>query len=393
MPPRVKLVRDLGARLREGHPWVYAQALERKGTLTPGAVVDLVDRAGHFVARGWADPAGPIGLRVLTLDPATPVDEALVRARVASACAIRRAAAALIDSDAARLLHGEGDFVPGLVFDRYAGTGVVRFDGAAAAAFWRPFVPAIRDAAGAAGFPIDRIWARGLGRRGGEGEPLAGVRPDPVEIREGQARYEVDVVHGQKTGFFLDQRENRRVVARHAGGATVLNLFGYTGGFSVASALAGARRVTTVDLARPAIEGAARNFALNGVDPDAHELVTGDAFEFLRGAAAEGRRWDVVVCDPPSFAPSAAALPKARSAYRELNRAAAFVVAAGGLLATASCSSHVTPADFQALVAEGVAAAGRDAVLLDVRGAGIDHPVIPAFAEGRYLKFLLAAIR
>ena len=199
-----------------------------------------------------------------------------------------------------------------------------------------------------------------------------------------------DLVAGQKTGFFLDQRENRALVASHAAGATVLNLFGYSGGFSVAAGLAGARAVTTVDLARPAIDAARRNLARNGLDRG-HELVVADCRELLARAAAAGRSWDIVVCDPPSFAPSAKALPGAIAAYRDLNRAAAAVVADGGLLATASCSSHVAPAAFSVVVAEGLALAGRGGRVLAARGAGPDHPVSPAFPEGRYLKLLLVA--
>ncbi len=393
MLPRVKLVKDLSRAIRGGHPWVYSAALSAPRGLAPGALVDVVDARGRLVARGFFDPAGPIGVRVLSVDegahPATPE---WLRARVTSACAIRTAAG--IDSDAVRLLHGEGDFVPGLVVDRYATTGVLRFDGAAAAAFWRPRIETVAAACGAAGFAMDRIWARAVERGGGGEAILGGPPPATVEIREGQARYRVDVVHGQKTGFFLDQRDNRAAVARLAAGAQVLNLFAYTGGFSIAAALAGARRTTTVDQAAPAIEAAAANFDLNQIDRASHELVVADVFAFLGDAQAASRRWDIVVCDPPSFAPRAQALPKALAAYRELNRAAAAAVAPGGLLATASCSSHVTPADFQAAVAAGLAAAGRvdGARLLDVRGAGADHPVTPAFPEGRYLKFLLVAL-
>jgi len=423
MVSRVKLVKDLSRAIRGGHPWVYSAALSAPDGLAPGALVDVVDARGQLVASGFFDPVGPIGVRVLSIDEAagaaasvrrkahppdpsfagvgTSVVEDWLQARVRSACAIRTAAG--IASDAVRLLHGEGDFVPGLVIDRYATTGVVRFDGAAAAAFWRPRIETVAAACAAAGFAMDRIWARPV-ERGGEGEAIrGGPPPATVEIREGAARYLVDVVHGQKTGFFLDQRDNRAAVARLAAGAEVLNLFAYTGGFSIAAALAGARRTTTVDQAAPAIDAAAANFAANGLATGRagggargapHELVVADVFDFLRDAATLSRRWDIVICDPPSFAPRAQALPKALAAYRELNRAAAAAVAPGGLLATASCSSHVTPADFQAAVTSGLQAAGRidGARLIEVRGAGPDHPVTPAFPEGRYLKFLLIAL-
>ncbi len=375
----LRLGKDISRHIRVGHPWIYRDALAR-AKAARGAVVDVVARGGEHVARGFFDPDGPLAVRVLALARAS-LDDDWLRGRVRRAAAIR--AAARIDSDGVRLLHGEGDLTPGLVLDRYAGVGVVRFDGAAAEVFWRPRVPAVVAAAGDAGYPLARVWSRG-------GEALVGEAPEPVVIREGPARFEVDVVHGQKTGFFLDQRMNRARVGELAAGARVLNVFAYTGGFSVAAGLGGAVSVTTVDAAAPAIAAARRNLERNGLP--AGELLAVDAFEFLERARAAGRTWDLVVCDPPSFAPRAEALARALRAYRALNRAAAVVVAPSGLLVTASCSSHVTGPEFRAAVAGGLADAGREARLLDVRGAGPDHPVLPAFPEGAYLKVLYVAV-
>lgn len=384
----LRLAKDLSRALRLGHPWIYRDALVPSGRpIAAGAVVEVTTRDGDRV-RGFFEAEGPIAVRVLGRGNA-PVDDDVLAERAGHAARLRAAILPRLDTDAVRLLHGEGDMLPGLVLDAYAGVGVVRFDGVAARSFWLPRLERLLAALAANGFPLSAIWAR-AGRSGGAGTVLRGTLPDTLVIREGRARFEVDVVHGQKTGFFLDQRENRRLVARHAAGATVLNLFGYTGGFSIAAALAGARAVTTVDLAKPAIEAARRNLALNGLT-SGQELHAVDCRLFLDGARASGRRWDIVVCDPPSFAPSAHALAPALAAYRELNRAAAAVVAPGGLLATASCSSHVTPAAFQSVVAE--ALVGRPgARLLAARGAGPDHPVPPAFPEGRYLKMLLVGL-
>jgi len=366
----MRLRKDVSRHVRLGHPWIYREALA-PAKAARGAVVDVAAPGGDFLARGFFDPDGPLAVRVLSLAP-EPIDDAWVARRVGRAVALR--AAAGIDSDGVRFLHGEGDFVPGLVVDGYAGVGVVRFDGAAAEAFWRPRLPVV-----AAGLPVERLWPRG------DPDP-----PPPVLMREGAARYEVDVVHGQKTGFFLDQRPNRARVGEMAAGARVLNLFGYTGGFSVAAGLGGAASLTTVDQAAPAIAAARRNLARNGLPPG--ELHAADAFGFLAAARAAGRGWDLVVCDPPSFAPRAEAVPRALRAYRSLNRAAAAVVAPGGQLVSASCSSHVDAAAFRAAVAEGLADAGREARLIGTRGAGPDHPVVPAFPEGAYLKVLYLAL-
>jgi 23S rRNA (cytosine1962-C5)-methyltransferase len=192
---------------------------------------------------------------------------------------------------------------------------------------------------------------------------------------------------GQKTGFFLDQRDNRRAIRRHAAGQNVLNLFAYTGGFSLHAALGGARRVTSVDIAPPAIAGLERNLALTGLPADGHELAATDAFDFLARAARQGRRWDLVIADPPSFAPSERTRPAALAAYRRLAAAALAVTEPTGRFALASCSSHITEADLLEQLAE--LAPTTPLRLRAAAGAASDHPVLPAFPEGRYLKFLL----
>ncbi|MBI4510093.1 MAG: class I SAM-dependent rRNA methyltransferase [Deltaproteobacteria bacterium] len=391
---RLRLAKDITRHILTGHPWVYRHALAPDGRrLAAGDEVLVEDPRGRPLARGFFDPDSPIAVRVMSRDPDQALDDEWLERRVGSAVALRKAAATHLDSDGVRLIHGEGDFCPGLVVDLYVSLAVVRFDGSAARAFWRPRLSQVLALAASGGVPVERAWARpdeGKGARTAHGEALLGEEPkEPVVIREGNAQFEVDVVHGQKTGFFLDQRDNRLLVHKLAAGARVLNLFAYTGGFSVAAALGGARQVTTVDVARPAIEVARRNLARNEIPLAGQELVIADALEFLEGAMERRRKWDMVICDPPSFAPSEKAKPRALLAYRQLARAAASVARQGGLLCTASCSSHVTADDFWAQVALGVSETGRTARVLDVRGAGVDHPVPPSFPEGRYLKFLL----
>jgi 23S rRNA (cytosine1962-C5)-methyltransferase len=380
------LAKDVGRNLRLGHPWIYREAL-RGAAGAPGELCDVIGPGGEAVGRGFYDPDGPIAVRLLgaAAEVASP---GFVLARARRAADLRALAGARIDSDGVRLIHGEADFLPGLVLDWYAGVGVARFDGAAAAARWRPHAAEVAAAVGEAGFPVRALVERG--GRGSAGQRLLGELPGNVSLREGRCRFEVDVVAGQKTGFFLDQRDNRRLVGAHAAGARVLNLFAYTGGFSIAAALGGARAVTSVERAAPAVAAMTRNLGLNGLDAG-QELVTEAVWRFLEVARAARRAWDLVICDPPSFAPSARALPQALRAYSELNRAVAAVVEPGGLLFTASCSSHVTPAAFEEAVAGGLA--GRaGARILEARGAGLDHPVLPGFPEGRYLKLLLVSL-
>jgi 23S rRNA (cytosine1962-C5)-methyltransferase len=380
----VRLAKDLRRSLQLGHPWIYDRALE-PARLVPGQLVEVSDRRGPL-ALGFADPDSPIRVRVLSLDAGCDPDAEWARARAARAASLRRADPHLDGTDAFRLIHGEADFMPGLVVDLYGATAVAVTDGAGAAAFWTDRLAAAIEGARTAGLAIDRVWLRA---RGGPGRAVIGDQPPPhVAVREDAARFEVDVRHGQKTGLFLDQRENRRYLATLARGRRVLNLFGYTGGFSLHAQLGGAAQVTTVDQARPAIDAAARNIAASGLDPAAHELVCADAFAWLAEAAAAGRRFEVVVCDPPSFAPRAQALATARAAYRRLNALALAVVAPGGLLLTASCSSHMTPADLRDAVARAALDAGRRVLVRTARGAASDHPVLPAFPEGDYLKLL-----
>jgi 23S rRNA (cytosine1962-C5)-methyltransferase len=384
--PRVRLKKELERSLRAGHPWIYADALAVPRGLQTGSVVDVESLRGQVIARGLYDARSPIAVRVATRDPSETLDAAWVRARVDSALAARRGAVDFAENSAFRWLNGEGDFLPGVVVDVYGPVAVVRLDGDAVRA-WRGWVV---DAVVAAGrtLGVRHVYERARGERG---EALhGGTPPVPVEIREAGARFWVDVVHGQKTGFFLDQRENRRRVRQFAAGRSVANIFGYTGGFSVQAALGGARQVVTVDTAAPALDGARANLTLNGLDPARHACEREDAFVWLERARAEGRRYGLVIVDPPSFAPSERAVKKALAAYRDLHARALAVVEPEGLLAAASCSTHVGLEAFLGTLADGAERARRRLRLLEVAGQPADHPSLPAFPEGRYLKFVIA---
>ncbi|HWN71547.1 MAG TPA: class I SAM-dependent rRNA methyltransferase [Haliangium sp.] len=397
--PVVVLAKDLRQRIQEGHPWLYDRALARlPPDLAPGALV-RVAHGSQPVAVGFADPGSPIAVRVLSFDPGDPLDHAWAAARAEQAARCRLADPRLAGLDALRIVHGENDAMPGLVIDVYRDTGVVVFDGAASAAFWLPRMDAVWHGLTSAGLALARLWARPV--RATQDADAAGDRrvgrllrgdepPAQILIDEGGARFEVDVRAGQKTGFFLDQRHNRQLVRELAAGAEVLNLFAYTGGFSVHAALGGARRVTSVDIARPAIEAAQRNFGHSGLRAADHVFAVEDAFAYLERAGARGERFDIVIVDPPSFAPSERARPRALRAYGKLDRLALDVVAPGGWLVSASCSSHVTGADMTAVLATAAAGAGRRVRVVDVRGADRDHPVLPAFPEGSYLQALFA---
>ena len=379
--PRWRLTKPLRARIREGHPWIYDRALAPvPAGLAAGELVTIVDDDGP-VATAFADPLSPLRARVLD-EPDARIDHAWKRARVQAAAIRRVRDPLLVGCTGRRIVHGEGDACPGLVIDVYADTAVVVFDGEAAAAFWRPALGDVITGAIDGGIEIAHVWVRASRGTTGQGSAFRGNAPAEITITEDEARFVVDVRHGQKTGFFLDQRENRRVIRRHAMGTTTLNLFSYSGGFSLHAALGGASHVTSVDIAPAAIEALGRNVTLSGLAPQ--ETAVADVFDYLARQARKGRRWDLVIVDPPSFAPSERAKPGALTAYRKLATAALAVTELGGRFALASCSSHVTETDLLAMMAT----VAPNARLRWSAGSASDHPVLPGFAEGRYLKFL-----
>jgi 23S rRNA (cytosine1962-C5)-methyltransferase len=374
-------------RLARGHPWIWRESLAHGlDSVQAGQEVQVVSADGAPVGRGLADPASPIAVRLWTRGKA-PIDEDLWRDRAGRAVALRKQLVAGPDTTAYRVLHGEGDRMPGFVVDRYGPVAVLRADGDGAAARVSDLADVLGPALEAWGV---RTLVQRVGKRKKDEKPRLDVlrgeaAPDTVTVREHGLAFVVDLSHGQKTGAFLDQRDNRRRVGELAAGRRVLNLFSYAGGFSLFAAAGGATHVTSVDVAAAAHATAQASFRASGRDPAAHAFVTADVGAFLEQARKRRETWDLVVSDPPSFAPSEKAVPRALSAYRALHRACAGVLARGGIFCAASCSSHVDMAAFLGTLDD--AALGReDLRVLELRGAGADHPTLAAFPEGRYLK-------
>lgn len=388
----LELRKDLARHLRAGHPWVFRKAVERAPSrLPPGAVVDVVEQ-GRFVARGYYDPHSAIAVRILTREAAEPIDAAFWRRRVARALALRREL--VHGTTGYRLVHGESDGLPGVVVDRYDRFAVIKLHSAGLTPHRGEIVEAVRaevpDLAGVYGRDEVPRDDDDEGEKP-EGRVLWGAEPpERVEIVEHGMRLLVDVRRGQKTGLFLDQRENRRLVRELARGRpSALNCFSYTGGFSVAAALGGSAEVTSVDVDREALELARENFRKNGLDPARHLFAAEDAFETLARLKREGRRFDLLVCDPPAFAKSQRAVESAVAGYASLNRAALAVLAPGGLLVTASCSARVSAEQFFDAVKEAAFKARVELQLVEERRQPPDHPVSLQFKEGRYLKVLV----
>jgi len=387
--PRIVIKKGREIPLLHGHPWIFSGALARADKeIERGEVVLATTNSGQPLALGFFND-GDIAFRVLTEDVTAIIDKNFWRRRIREALALRTKIIPPA-TDAYRLVNAEGDKLPGLVVDRY-GDCLVFSVGTAGIERWREaLIEILADETGA-----KTIYERSEGRsRKLEGltdriGPASGEAPEAMEILENGLRFEVDIQAGQKTGFFLDQRGSRELVGRLSRGASVLNCFSYTGAFSLYAARGGARRVVSVEASAAANEIAARNFRSNGLNPELHPILTADCFEFLRQTTD---LYDVIILDPPAFAKSRKDLNRAAHGYKEINLQAARRLAAGGLLATFSCSNHLDEELFGKIVLGAVRDAGKTAQLLSRTSAGPDHPVNLAHPEGRYLKGLLLCL-
>ncbi|MBP9114147.1 MAG: class I SAM-dependent rRNA methyltransferase [Polyangiaceae bacterium] len=369
-------------KVRQGHPWVYRDALMRPPPAATGEFVEVFYREtslGHALY----DAASPLALRMFGSN--ANFTEVL-RARIERAFALR---ARWFDESttAHRWIAGEGDRVPGFVVDRYGEAAVLKCDGDAAIARRAEFVKELTPFLAAAN--VKTLLGRVTG-----GEQTEILWGEPVEdrqiVREHGVQFFVDLLTGQKTGAFLDQRENRHWVRSVSKGKRVLNLFSYAGGFSLSAAVGGALATTSVDIAAKAHQTAQESFKLHSIVlRGAHEFVTSDVFTFLEQAIRGGKKWDIVISDPPNFAPNEKSKPKAMAAYRKLHALASKVVSPSGLFCAASCSSHVTQSEFIETLRDDVASEERSIVRIE--GQPADHPVLAGFPEGRYLKFVVMA--
>jgi 23S rRNA (cytosine1962-C5)-methyltransferase len=380
--------------VRQRHPWVFSGAIrETRGAPAPGEIVDVIDERGDWLARGYYNPRSQIVVRVLTWEHQEAIDRDFWARRLTAAVGMRDALGLARDATGYRLVFAESDRVPGLIVDRYGEWLSVQFLTLGVDTRRQLLVDLLMDLLKPAGI-VDRsdpVARRQEGLRT-EGGLLAGqMPPRDLQIVEHGLRFPVDLLGGQKTGFYLDQRENRRIVARLARGKRVLNAFSFTGAFAVHALTAGADHVTNVDTSLEALEGAEAALRLNGFDPDTQaEGIHGDVFQVLRGFRDEGRQFDMVILDPPKFARSKAELDGALRGYKDINLWAMKLLAPAGVLATFSCSGLVTPDLFQKVVFGASIDAGRSVQVIARLTQGPDHPLLLAFPEGEYLKGLLA---
>ena len=394
MEKTVKLKRELG-RPGEGgltHPWIYSGSVgEVEGFPESGDVVKVSDKSGRFVGWGHFNLNGGISVRIISFEEGAYPDMAFLRARIERAVALRRRLPRLVKSDCQRLVFSESDGLPGLVADQYGDYAVVQLQTLGMSRNKKELAVALREFAGVRGV-YERCDAdfrdEGLDSVGSvlDGE----APPTPLVVSEGGMRHELDVTSGQKTGFFLDQRENRaRVAAYVRPGASFLDCFSYTGAFAMAAARSGAGRVTLVDSSEAALSAAKAGFAMNGLPVADAEFLAVNAFQALRTFRDSRKTFDVIVLDPPKLAPSKASVAKALRAYKDLNLLAMKLLAPDGVLATFSCSGAVSPEEFERMLRWAAADSGREVRILERLSQPSDHPVSLRTPESAYLKGII----
>jgi 23S rRNA (cytosine1962-C5)-methyltransferase len=376
------------------HPWVLDSAIDRvEGAPADGDVVDLFNDKGKFIARGIFNGRSRIRVRLYTWDAATALDDAFWRARLASAVQFRRQLGYDDPAGAARLVFSEGDGLSGLIVDRYADQLAVQITAQAMAVRLPQIIPMLVELVNPKGIMIRTergvSQTEGINLRDG---PYWGTPPEgPLLIVDNGLKYEVDLAEGQKTGFYLDQRENRVAAAGYFRDRRVLDMFCYSGGFSMAaSAIGGASNVLGIDTSRRAVMLAQANAQRNGLQNVRFQ--ERDGFETMESLVASGERFGGVILDPPKFARSRGSLNEALRAYHWLNRLGVSLLEPGGILVTCSCSGHVSREDFLHMLVGVAQQTRREIQVLEQRGASPDHPISASCLEGEYLKCFLCRV-
>lgn len=390
-PITLNMGRDLTKHIKRGNPWVFSDVLVKPPKADSGVVANLMSSKGEILGQGFYCPKINLAVRLFTLGKKKITDE-LIEHRLD--LAIKRRLHLLTNENrTTRLINGEGDDLPGLVCDLYGVLAVIKLDGEASENFWY--------AKGIAEYLLSRpelglktIYQKRRNSASNKGEILLGEEIDltKVQFLEHGVLFESNIIDAAKTGFFIDQRENRNFIRKISNGKTLLNMFGYTGGFSVYAGLGGATQVTTVDIAPEAIKASELIWKLNKLDPAKHEALTTDCFKFVEEARKEKRLWDIVITDPPSFAPNQKAVESAKEAYIKIFSDSVKLTRHEGIFVASSCSGHISSELFVELCAEAVARAKARGKILAINGQPEDHPFPMALAELRYLKFVMIQI-
>jgi 23S rRNA (cytosine1962-C5)-methyltransferase len=383
--PELRLKRGEDRRLSAGHLWVFSNEVDTARTplpgFEPGALCRVLSDRDKFLGYAYVNPHSLICARILGRDPEYPPNKSLIVHRLQVAQSLRRS---LYDRPFYRLAYGESDALPGLVLDRFGDVVVGQIATAGMEAMRADVEAAVRKAIA----PAALLWKNDSGARELEGLPsyvqtAFGDVPQFVEVDEGGVTFRIPLGTGQKTGWFFDQSANRLALRKYVGGARVLDVFSYLGGWGLGALRAGATEVTCVDSSAPALEGLQAAAAANGMKP---ALIRGDAFDVMEQLHADKRRFDVVVIDPPAFIKRKKDIPKGEAAYRRLNQLAIQLLERDGVLVSCSCSYHLDPQQLLAAIQRGARHLDRFAQVVEVGGQAPDHPIHPAIPETRYLK-------
>jgi len=391
----IHLIPDREKSTLRKHPWIFSGSIERiTGKPDPGETVKVLSASGKCLGFGAYSPHSQIRVRMWSFDPAQKIDPIFLRQRFRQALKLRQDFFKNKTVNAFRVVNSESDGLPGMIIDQYDSFVVCQFLSVGAEYHKSIMIDVIRESLPCRGIyersDTDSRQREGLKRVSGL---LWGEEPpELIDIREEDYRFWVDVRKGHKTGFYLDQRENRRMLSQFAANKRVLNTFSYTGGFGVAAMHAGAGQVINVDSSRAAIELAQKNFQLNGFSEDQTEFIKTDVFDFLRSAARDQQRFDLIILDPPKFAEASYQVMQAARGYKDINRLAFDILSAGGILFTFSCSAAIEPLLFQKIVADAALDARRDAKILHWLSQSGDHTVDLNYPEGRYLKGLVVRV-
>lgn len=374
------------------HPWVFSRAIVKiPDGIESGAPTRLVDEKNNFLAQGYFNSYSQIAVRIWSYDEDEQVDMGFFRRRIEQALNLRRPHFNEKETNAFRVVNGENDFLPGLIVDKYADYLVVQFH-TRGIEFWKEqIVEALVKAIKPKGI-YERSDMRVREIEGAEKQSgsLYGEVPDLIVIKENSLKFQVEVKVGQKTGFFLDQRDKRQALTKYAKGKSVLNCFSYTGGFSIYALAAGARRAVNVDMSAGALEAAKRNVELNKLPLAKSEFICADVKEYLK--QVQPAAFDIIILDPPAFIKNQKSFERGVIGYLNINEAAIRLLPKNGILITCSCSSHLTLSDFRSLIAKAAARQKRTIQIIESFTHGLDHPRLASFPEGDYLKCFIIRV-
>lgn len=393
--PSIKLKKGRDKSFNRNHPWIFSGAVDSvKDVNTNGETVDIISGDGKFLGYGSYSSHSQISVRVLSFNPDEKIDRAFFKQRIENAIQFRKQIINYELTNSYRLINAESDSLPGIVVDKYANFIVCQFLSAGAEFWKKEIVEILVDLINPSGiFERSDVEVRekeGLQQSKGI---LYGKAPEElIEIIENENRFLVDVNYGHKTGFYLDQRDNRKLLENFVLGKEVLNCFSYTGGFSIYAIKAGANKVVNVDSSAESLSLADKNFTLNGIDSSKYENTQDDVFKYLRKLRDTSKQFDVIILDPPKFAESVSQIEKASRGYKDINLLALKLLKKNGVLFTFSCSGHIVPELFNKIIADAAADAGREVHLLKYLTQSPDHTMLTSFPEGLYLKGLVCKV-